>query len=122
VVLTGYYYDGSGVGTTVLNLFDTDAAGNKRDSHGYYAQALVNLGKLGIGASYGGSQLDYANAADALANPTLLDKNSSYVGQMRYGLTSWVTLIGEYIHTKSEAHNGNRASADTVALGGILFF
>ncbi len=122
VALTGYYYDGKGLGTTVLNLFDTDAFGNPRKSHGFYGQALVTLGKLGLGGSYGASYLDYANAADAVANPTLLDKNSSYVGQLRYGLTSWVTLIGEYIHTKSEAHNGNEAASNALAVGGILFF
>ena len=122
VALTGYYYNAKGLGTTVLNLFDTDALGNPRGSHGYYVQGLVNVGKFGIGGSYGASFLDFANAADGLANPTLLDRNSSYVGQVRYGLTSWVTLIGEYVKTKSKAHNGNAASSDALAIGGILFF
>lgn len=122
VTLTGYYYKGSGLGTTALNLFDTDALGNKRDSDGFYVQGLVSLGKVSVGGSYGESHLDYANAADAAANPALLDTNSSWVGQVRYGLTSWVTLVGEYIQTTSEAHNGNKAKADTVAAGAILFF
>lgn len=122
VALTGYYYRGKGLGTTVLNLFDTDALGNPRKSNGYYVQGLVSVGKFGIGGSYGASFLDYANAADALANPTLLDRNSSYVGQVRYGLTSWVTLIGEYVSTKSRAHNGNSAKSEALALGAILFF
>ena len=89
---------------------------------GRAGQALVHFGKLGIGGSCGESSLDYANAADRLANPALLDRNSSYVGQLRYGLTSCVTLIGEYIRTKAEAHNGNEAESDTIALGGTLFF
>lgn len=122
VTLTGYYYDAKGLGTTILNLFDTDAVGNPRKSHGYYAQAMVALGKVSVGGSYGASYLDYANTADAIANPTLLRRNSSAVGQVRYGLTSWVTLIGEYVHTKSLAHNGNEASSDALAVGGILFF
>ncbi|AKM11830.1 hypothetical protein AB433_13205 [Croceicoccus naphthovorans] len=122
VTAVGYYYTASGLGTTVLGLFDTDGAGDPRDSDGYYLQALATFGKVSIGGSYGESRLDYANAADALANPTLVDTNSSWVGQARYGLTSWVTLIGEYIHSKAEAHNGNEASSDAVALGGILFF
>jgi hypothetical protein len=33
-----------------------------------------------------------------------------------------VTLIGEYTHTMSRAHNGNDASSDALALGAILFF
>lgn len=122
LTVLGYYYQGSGLGTTALNLFDTDATGAKRDSDGFYLQALATFGKFSVGGSYGESHLSYANAADALANPTLLDKNSSYVGQVRYGLTSWVTLLGEYIHTKAEAHNNNKATANTVAAGAILFF
>jgi hypothetical protein len=122
LTLTGYYYDGSGLGTTALNLFDTDARGNKRDSNGYYVQGLATFGKVSVGGSYGESHLHYANAADALANPTLVSTNSSWVAQGRYGLTSWVTLVGEYIHTKSRAHNANAATGDTVAAGAILFF
>lgn len=122
VTATGYYYTASGLGTTVLGLFDTDGNGNTRDSHGFYAQALATFGKISIGGSYGESHLDYANAADAVANPNLLDVNSSYVGQVRYGLTSWVTLIGEYVHSKARAHSGNKAESDAVAVGGILFF
>jgi len=119
---TGYYYTGKGLGTTVLNLLDTDAFGNARKSDGFYLQGLATFGKVSIGASYGESSLDYANAADALANPTLVDTNSSWVGQVRYGLSSWVTLIGEYVQAKAEAHNGNEAQSDTFALGGIIFF
>lgn len=122
ITLTGYYYNGSGLGTTALNLFDTDAAGAKRDSDGFYLQGMATFGKFSVGGSYGESHLHYANSADALANPTLLDTNSSWVAQARYGLTSWVTLIGEYIHTKAEAHNNNSATANTIAAGAILFF
>ncbi|MEO0031574.1 MAG: hypothetical protein RIS94_1332 [Pseudomonadota bacterium] len=122
VTATGYYYTASGLGTTVLGLFDTDGTGAKRDSHGFYAQALATFGKISVGGSYGESRLDYASVADAAANPNLLKVNSSYVGQVRYGLTSWVTLIGEYVHTKAKAHSGNEAQSDAVALGGILFF
>jgi len=122
LTVTGYYYKASGLGTTALNLFDTDALGNKRDSDGFYLQGMATFGKFSVGGSYGESHLDYANLADGLANPTLIDTNSSWVAQGRYGLTSWVTLIGEYIHTKSEAHNGNEAEADTLAMGAIMFF
>src|SRR3546814_15239486 len=99
------YYDASGLGTTALNLFDTDGLGNKRDSHGFYLQGLASFGKFSVGGSYGESNLDYANAADALANPTLVDKNSSWVGQVRHCLTTWLTLHCDYCHPNTEAHN-----------------
>ncbi|MBJ7444885.1 MAG: porin, partial [Sphingobium sp.] len=122
ITVVGTYYDASGLGTTALNLFDTDGLGNRRDSHGFYLQGLATFGKISVGASYGESHLDYANAADALANPLLVDKNGSWVGQLRYGLNSWVTLLGEYVHTTSKAHNDNKASSDALAAGAILFF
>lgn len=109
----------SGLGTTALNLFDTDGLGDKRDSHGFYLQGLATFGKFSVGGGYGESNLDYANAVDALANPTLVDKNSSWVWQVRYGLNSWVTLLGEYV---PKAHNGNKATSDAIAAGAILFF
>ncbi len=117
--LTGYYYTGSGVGTIGLFLLSTDALGRKRDSDGFYVQGTAGFGKFTVGGSYGQSNLDRARG-EAVSN--LVKSNSSYVGQLRYGLTGWVTLIGEYTHTKSEAHNGNDASSNAIAAGAILFF
>ncbi len=117
--LTGYYYNGSGIGTIGLFLLSTDALGRKRDSDGYYLQGTYGIGKLTLGASYGRSTLDLA---DGEAPSALVRYNSSWVGQARYGLNSWVTLIGEYTHTKSKAHNGNDAVSDALAAGAILFF
>ncbi len=117
--LVGYYYKGSGLGTTGLFILSTDAAGRKRDSDGFYVQGTYGIGKLTVGASYGESHLDLASGE---VNPTLLDTNSSWVGQVRYGLTDWVTLVSEYTHTKARAQGGNTASSDAVAAGAILFF
>ncbi len=122
VAVTGYWYTAKGLGTTVLGLFDTDADGKPRESDGFYVQALATFGKLSVGGSYGQSSHDHTDADDAAALPNLVETNSSYVGQLRYGLTPWVTLIGEYVHSKAEAHNGNEAESDAIALGGILFF
>ncbi|HZV09674.1 MAG TPA: porin, partial [Novosphingobium sp.] len=122
VAVTGYYYTAKGLGTEALNLFDTDVFGNTRGSEGFYVQAMATFGKWSAGGSYGASYLHYANAADALANPTLVSSNASGVGQIRYGLNSWVTLISEYTHTTAKAHNGNKDDSDTMAFGGILFF
>ncbi|MDE1914477.1 MAG: porin [Sphingomonadales bacterium] len=122
ISVTGYYYRAAGLGTTALNLFDTDATGKRRDSDGFYLQGTGTFGKFMLGGSYGESNLSFANATDAAANPTLVKKNSSWVGQGRYNLTGWVTLITEYVHSVSEAQNGNKAKGDTVAAGAILFF
>ncbi len=117
--LVGYYYNGSGLGTTGLFILATDVAGHKRDSDGYYVQGTYTISKLTLGASYGQSHLSLASGE---VEPTLLDTNSSYVGQARYALTDWFSLVGEYTHTKATAHNGNEAESDAMAVGGILFF
>jgi len=117
--VTGYYYDGKGVGTTALFLLSTDAAGATRHSDGFYIQGAYTLDKFTFAGSYGESDLGLAAGE---VNPTLVKKNSSYVGQIRYGLTSWVTLLGEFTHTISDAHGGDTASSDTVSTGAILFF
>lgn len=122
ITAVGYWYTADGLGTTVLGLFDTDGAGQARGSDGFYVQGMATFGKISVAGSYGESSLDYADAADALANPTLVSTNSSWVGQLRYGLTPWVTLIGEYINSRAEAHNGNKAESDAIAVGGIMFF
>lgn len=115
------WYTARGLGTTVLNLLDTDARGNPRDSDGFYLQGLVTFGKVSLGGSYGESNLDLT-AFEIAAGNTLVRKNSSYVGQVRYGLTDWVTLLAEYTRTMSEAHGGNEADSSSIALGAILFF
>lgn len=115
------WYTAKGLGTTVLNLLDTDALGRPRGSDGFYLQALATFGKVSFGGSYGESNLD-RTAFEIAAGNTLVAKNSSYVGQVRYGLTDWVTLLAEYSKAKSEAHGGNAADSDSIAVGAILFF
>jgi predicted porin len=116
----GYYYTGSGLGTTGLFILSTDSLGAKRDSHGYYLQGTYNpIPKLTLGVSYGESDLSLASGE---VDPTLLKSNASYVGQARYALTPWFSLVGEYTHTESTAHNADEAVSDALAAGGILFF
>ena len=131
VTLTGYYYDGKGIGTTGLFILSTDTLGNRRNTDGYYLQGTYTIGKLSLGASYGASYLKLTGAEkddrrvdgiNGVYDPTLLDRNASWVGGARYGLTSWVTLISEYAHTHSTAQGSNHASSDAVAAGAILFF
>jgi predicted porin len=120
VGLLGYAYKGEGIGTTGLFILSATSTGSKRDSSGYYIQGTVTpIEKLTLGVSYGESRLDLANGE---VNPTLVKKNSSWIGQVKYGLTPWVNLIGEYTSTRAKAHGGNEADSDAVALGAIMLF
>ena len=120
--LTGYYYSGTGVGTTVLFLGGDDGAGNTRKSDGGYIQGTYKIGKVKLGLSYGESKLKTANAADAAANPSLLDRNDASIASLYYSLTKSVTLVAEYIDTTSKNQIGQKNTQDTVALGGLIFF
>ena len=118
-----YGYTGKGIGTTGLFILPTSALGDKRDSNGGYAQLSYKIGKLKIGASYGESRLKLASDEKAFQSTSdLLKRNESAVGGLYYSLTKNVTLVGEYIDTKSDAWNGNRAKETTYAIGGIVFF
>lgn len=117
--LVAYGYTGSGVGTTALFFDAVDLNGHKRDSSGFYVQGQYNIGKLALGASYGISYLDYASGE---VNPLLVKSNEAEVFQALYHLTSWDSLVGEFIHSTATAHGGNQASDDALALGTILFF
>jgi len=89
--LVGYYYNGDGVGTTILGLNGTynATAGSgivkKRDSDGGYVQAtyVIPTGtKLGV--SYGVSNLDEASGEVAT---TLVDKNERWTVGAYHPLT-----------------------------------
>jgi len=115
----GYYYTGEGIGSTGLFYDALSPAGQERDSDGYLVQAQYTLSKVTLGVSYGVSNLDLA---DGEAVSALVASNESWVFQGRYAFTDWLSLVGEYINTQSEAHNGASAENNTIALGGILFF
>lgn len=125
-----YGYSGSGLGTTGLFILPSSALGEKRDSDGGYAQLTWKWDRLKLGASYGESRLKQAsdekifiNPPPAYITPNLLDKNKSWVGGLYYSLTKSITLVGEYVDSKSTAHDGiNKAEEKTFVLGGILFF
>ena len=118
-----YGYTGKGVGTTGLYILPTSASGDKRKSDGGYVQATYKINKLKLGLSYGLSELKLANDERPFQTSSdLVKRNSSEVVGLYYSLTKSVTLVGEYIHTKAEAWNGNSAKENDVAIGGIIFF
>lgn len=117
--LTGYYYTGTALG--IAGLFNAPLGSNlrSRDSHGFYVQPTYHVGRVLLGASYGGSWLDRAEGEPVSAT---VHSNTSWYGGARYSLTDWVTLSGEYVETRSTAQNGNRAVSDAVIAGAILAF
>ena len=117
----GYYYHGTGVGTTALFLLGA-YNGQTRDSDGYLAQATYKFGALKVGVQYGESKLDYANSADQVANPDLVSSNKKGTVGLYYSLTDNLTLLAEGSDVKSKNHAGGENSATTVNVGAFLKF
>lgn len=120
--LMGYYYTGSGVGTTGLFVLSDDGAGNARDSDGYLAQASYTIGKTKLGVNYGVSNLDFANDSDAAATPNLLAENSKVTVGVYHSLTKNVTLLAEGSSVKTEAHSGVDNESNNYNVGAFVSF
>ena len=117
--LTGYYYTGSGVGTTGELLGALSATGEKRDSDGGYVQATYVLPTATkVGVAYGVSNLDAA-AGDVAFTGT---KNERWTVGAYHPLTKHVNLVAEYNNAKTTATGSPETTTNTVSLGGILFF
>jgi len=118
--LTGYYYDGKGVGTTAFLMDGVAANGNRRDSDGYYVQATYVLPTTTkVGLSHGRSKLDKASG-EAASN--LVKENEMTTVGVYHPLTKSVNLVAEYSKVQSENHNSQENDSKIVSLGGILFF
>jgi predicted porin len=119
--LIGYYYHAEGLGTTALFNLGAYGLGQTRTSNGYLAQTTYKFGALKVGLNYGVSNLDYANAADQLANPGLVSSNRKGTLGLYYSLTKALTLLAEGSRVKSEAQTGSN-SATTINVGVFLGF
>jgi predicted porin len=129
--VTGYYYSGEGVGSTMMGGFlgtsvggvdsGSSALGVERDSDGGYIQAtyVIPAGtKLGV--AYGTSRLDTAGA-DA-ANAAILDENNRWTVGAYHPLTKHLNLVAEYNDVESKDHAGVTSESSHISLGAILFF
>ena len=118
--LLGYYYRGSGVGTTALFFDGLSLDGQFRDSEGGYIQGFIKpIPKLKLIASYGESSLYLAPGE---YNPSLVRRNESETAGAYYSWTDWLTLVGEYTHTDSKSHGFANSTANSVSAGAILFY
>jgi len=115
----GYYYHGSGLGTTGLFVLSDDGLGHKRDSDGYMAQVTYKFGPLKVGVNYGDSRLDQATGEFA---PTLVRSNRKATGGLYYSLTKNLTLLGEYSNVRSKAQAGGSNTANTFNIGAFVGF
>lgn len=120
--LIGYYYHADGLGTTALFNLGDFGAGQTRTSDGFLVQGTYKIGQLKLGLNYGESKLDTANAADALANPSLVANNKKLTAGLYYSLTKNLTLLAEFSNVKSDAQVGGSNSANTVNVGAYLGF
>ncbi|MDP3677670.1 MAG: porin, partial [Methylotenera sp.] len=123
--LTGYYYDGKGMGTTGFLYNAFDAAGKRRDSDGGYVQATYTIPGAGtkLGLAYGISNLDQTSL-DRATLVNLVDSNERYTAGVYHPLTKHLNLVAEYNRISSESHLAGVKDADNdnVSLGAILFF
>jgi predicted porin len=120
VGLTGYYYKGEGVGTTLLGSAGVDSSNNKRDSDGGYLQATYKL-PVGtkIGLAYGVSKLDKATGSDT-AN--LVSENNRITLGAYHPITKHLNLVAEFNDIEAKSHNGLNNKQEIGSLGAILFF
>ncbi len=122
VELVGYYYNGSGVGTTGLLMDGYATNGNQRDSDGGYVQAsfVIPGVKTKLAGSWGISNLD--RASGEVGNNTLVSSNEMWTIGAYHPLTSNLNLVAEYSNVRSENQVGARNTSDIVDFGAILFF
>jgi predicted porin len=122
--LTGYYYDGRGIGQTVQMNGGFDINGKRRDSKGGYVQGTYTLPGVGtkLGASWGRSTLE-ANSGDSIATGQVGKdlKDSMWTLGAYHPLTKHLNLVAEYSDVKSEV-GSLEGKGKTISLGGILFF
>ena len=125
--LTGYYYTGSGIGQTFQLADGYDAAGNARDSDGYYVQGTYTIPTVGtkLGLSYGRSNLD----SNGLANGDSLGdvKDQMWTVGAYHPITKHLNLVAEYSDVKHKVSatpvtDGTNGKSKTISLGAILFF
>ena len=119
--LTGYYYAGTGIGTTAQMYMGYATDGKARDSDGGYVQATYVLPtKTKAGLSWGISNLD--RASGETNTTTLVKSNEMWTAGLYHPLTKHLNLVAEYSNIQSENHGTGKATTNSASLGGILFF
>ncbi|HTT03437.1 MAG TPA: porin [Steroidobacteraceae bacterium] len=125
----GWYYYGSGVGTTGLFLLSNDAAGNARKSEGFLAQATYKIGSTKLGVNYGESRLSRTSEEATPLPPSivissdfLVEKNDKWTVGVYHDLTKNLTLLAEFSYLESENQGGDKNKSDNFNVGAFLKF
>jgi len=119
--LTGYLYEGEGLGATFIGLDGMTARGLKRDSNGGYAQATYVLPtKTKVGVAYGISSIDRA-AGEAAADTLVKNQERVTLGAY-HPLTKHLNLVAEYSNIRLESQLTSKNEYSNVSLGAIMFF
>jgi hypothetical protein len=134
----GWYYMGTGVGTTGLFNLANSITGKPRNSNGFLAQITWQLGTTKLGFNYGQSRLQRADnestsspiTVPAVTVPVtlplpaslLVAKNSKYTFGIYQSLTDNLTLTAEASYLESDNHNNQRNSSRNFDVGAFLKF
>jgi len=102
VGLTGHYYNGECLGSTVqLDVDALSADGKCRDHDGYYAQVTYNYGDGKVGYSYGGSFQDQAGVDVTNAFSETEEQTMHTVGIYHNVAPEWLA-VAEYSRVKND--------------------
>ena len=119
--VTGYYYGGSGTGTTIMLRDAYSTNRYARDVDGGYVQVKYTLPtKTVAGISWGQSNLDRAGN-DTTATP-IVKTNEMWTAGLYHPLTKSVNVVAEFSHVTSENQAGAQNTNNAGSLGAILFF
>jgi len=115
--LTGYYFDGKGMGGRLQLANGFDSVGNKLDSNGYYVQGTYTLPGVAtkLGVSYGESKV-HAGVG------TSSTESNMWVAGVYHPLTKHLNLVAEYADEQTKANDVQNSNNKTVSAGAILFF
>ena len=124
--VTGYYYDGQGLGRSLQFMGGTACAGivnntlecEAANNNGYYVQGTYTFfGKTKLGVSYGESNQDAFKKAVALS-PLVKNQEvslSMWTVGVYHDINSWLKLIAEYSNSKNDF---SRNASDATTFSG----
>lgn len=124
LVTSGYVARGVGSTYALSTNLGVDGSAAVRTSYGYIAQLTANRhgSPFTFGVSYGASRLDQTAYDVAVANDSLLQRNSAVIAMTMYQATASLRLVGEYTRAEALAHSGARNRSDQASAGLLLFF